>query len=135
MPEFERDLQTIKEEVRARSDIVELIGQYTRLKQTGKTWSGLCPFHNEKRPSFRVTPSTQTYRCWSCGEHGDIFDFVEKKENLDFLDALEYLARRGGVAFERRSANREQASEREQMFALNALAARFYQDRLSQSPA
>jgi DNA primase len=134
MPEYDRDLQTTKEEIRARSDIVEVIGQYTRLKRSGKNWTGLCPFHADKKPSFSVSPATQSYRCWSCGEKGDVFTFVEKKENLEFIEALELLARRAGIAFERRGQTREQASEREQMFAINALAARYYQERLGHSP-
>ena len=68
MPEFDRDLQSLKEEVRARSDIVEIISQVTQLKRSGKNWTGLCPFHADKKPSFSVSPLTQSYRCWSCGE-------------------------------------------------------------------
>jgi DNA primase len=135
MPEIDRDLHATKEEVRARNDIVEVVSQYTRLKRTGKSWTGLCPFHADKKPSFSVHPETQTYRCWSCGEKGDVFTFIEKKENLEFVEALELLARRAGIAIERRGQSREQASEREQMFAINALAARYYQERLGNSSA
>ena len=134
MPDFERDLQAIKEEVRARSDIVEVIGQYTTLKRAGKTWKGLCPFHADKKPSFSVSPAMQYYTCWSCGEKGDVFTFVEKKENLDFIEALEFLARRAGIPFERKAMNREQLGEREQMVAINALAVRYYRERLGHSP-
>ena len=134
MPEFERDLQTVKEEIRARSDIVEVIGQYTRLKRSGKTWTGLCPFHADKRPSFSVSPALQHYTCWSCGEKGDVFTFIEKKENLDFVEALEFLARRAGIPFERRGVTREQVGERDRMFAVNALAVRYFQERLGHSP-
>src|SRR4051794_5234097 len=110
MPEYDRDLQSIKEEVRARCDLVEIIGQHTKLKRSGKNWTGLCPFHADKKPSFSVSPATQSYRCWSCGEKGDVFTFVQKKENLDFLDALELLAKRVGVSFERRGQSPELAS-------------------------
>src|SRR5450432_2818397 len=133
MPEFDRDLQIVKEEVRARSDIVEVIQQYTSLKRSGKSWTGLCPFHADKRPSFSVSPVTQSYRCWSCGEKGDVFTFIEKKENMDFMEALELLAKRAGVPFERRGVSPEQASERERMLELNGLAVKFFQDRLSKS--
>jgi DNA primase len=133
MAEFERDLETQKEAIRARSDIVEVIGQYTRLKKQGKDWRGLCPFHADKNPSFSVSPSLQTYRCWSCDEKGDVFSFIEKKENLGFVEAMEFLARRAGIAFERRGQSREQTSEREQMFAINTMAARYYQERLANS--
>jgi len=130
---MERDLRDIKEEVRARTDIVEIISGYTQLKRSGKNWSGLCPFHADKNPSFSVSPSTQSYRCWSCGEKGDVFTFVQKKQNIDFIEALEDLAKRAGVAFERRGLNPQIASEREQMRELNRLAVEFYQDRLSRS--
>jgi|GEM_PF-779248 len=130
---MERDLQAIKEEVRARTDIVEIISGYTRLKRSGKNWTGLCPFHADKNPSFTVTPETQSYRCWSCGEKGDVFTFVGKKENMDFMETLEKLAKRAGVVFERRAANPELVSERERMRELNALAVKFFQDRLSKS--
>ena len=130
---MERDLNDIKEEVRARTDIVEIISGYTRLKRSGKNWTGLCPFHADKNPSFSVSPSTQGYRCWSCGEKGDVFTFVQKKQNIDFMEALEDLAKRAGVAFERRGINPQIASEKEQMRELNRLAVEFYQDRLSLS--
>jgi DNA primase len=130
---MERDLQEIKEEIRARSDIVEIISGYTKLKRTGKTWTGLCPFHNDKKPSFSVVPQLGIYKCFSCGESGDLFKFVQKKENLDFMEALEWLARRAGIPFERRSGNPEQASERQQALELNTLAIRFFQDRLARS--
>ncbi|MCW3100717.1 MAG: primase, catalytic core, partial [Chthonomonadaceae bacterium] len=130
---MERDLRDIKEEVRAKTDIVEIISGYTQLKRSGKNWTGLCPFHADKNPSFSVSPSTQSYRCWSCGEKGDVFNFVQKKQNIDFMEALEDLAKRAGVAFERRGLNPEIASEREQMRELNRLAVQFYQERLSHS--
>lgn len=130
---MERDLRDIKEEVRARTDIVEIISGYTRLKRSGKNWTGLCPFHADKNPSFSVSPSTQSYRCWSCGEKGDVFTFVQKKQNIDFIEALEELAKQAGVPFERRGHNPQVASEREQMRELNRLAVEFFQDRLSLS--
>jgi DNA primase len=130
---MENDLQQIKEEIRARVDIVEIIGGYTRLKRSGKNWTGLCPFHNDRKPSFSVSAEGGYYRCWSCGEKGDLFTFVQKKENLEFMDALEWLARRAGIPFERRGANPEQVSEREQALELNQLAVRFFQDRLTKS--
>src|SRR5579862_8726586 len=118
---MESDFQAIKEEIRSRVNIVDVIGQHTRLKQSGKNWTGLCPFHADKKPSFSVTPQFQSYRCWSCGEKGDIFTIIQKKENLEFIEALELLAKEAGVPFERRGLNREQATEREQMLELNQL--------------
>ena len=130
---MERDLQSVKDEIRVRTDIVELIGNYTRLKKSGKNWTGLCPFHADKKPSFTVYADTGYYRCWSCGEKGDIFTFVQKKENLDFIESLEWLARRAGVIFERGAGNAEKRSEREEMLALNDMAVKFFQDRLTKS--
>ena len=131
---MERDLQDVKEEIRARTDLVEIIGNYTRLKRSGKNWTGLCPFHSDKNPSFSVSPTLGIYKCYSCGEGGDLFKFVQKKENLEFIEAIEFLARRAGIEFERKGVNPEKASEREQMLEMNALAVRFFQDRLTKSP-
>lgn len=130
---MERDLRDIKEDIKARTDFVEIVSQYTRLKKTGKNWTGLCPFHADKKPSFSVVPDLQIYRCFSCGEKGDLFTFVMKKENLEFMEALEFLAKRAGIVFERKAANPEKASEREEMFALNEMAVRFFQERLAKS--
>jgi DNA primase len=130
---MESDFQAIKEEIRARVNIVDVIGQYTRLKQAGKNWTGLCPFHADKKPSFTVSPYFHSYRCWSCGEKGDLFTFVQKKENLDFVESLEWLAKRAGIPFERKGVSPEQISERQQMLELNRLAARYFQDRLAKS--
>ncbi len=130
---MQRDLHSIKEEIRTRSDIVDIISQYLRLKRSGKNWTGLCPFHDDKRPSFTVSQDKQNYKCWSCGEGGDVFKFIEKKENLEFIEALEFLARRAGITFERKGFSKEQASERERMYELNQIASKFYQERLAKS--
>ena len=136
---MERDLQDIKEEIRTRTDLVELIGNYTRLKRAGKNWTGLCPFHADKNPSFSVSPSIGIYKCWSCGESGDLFKFVQKKENLEFIEALEFLAKRAGVEFERRAPGNadpqaaEKQSEREESYELNRIAVEFFQDRFFKS--
>ena len=128
-----RDLHDIKEEVRLRADVVEIIGGYTQLKQAGKNFTGLCPFHADKKPSFNVSPQFQSYRCWSCGEKGDVFTFLQKKENLTFIEALEMLARRVGIPFERTAASPERASEREEMHELNSLAVSYFRDKISKS--
>lgn len=87
------DVRTIKD----RLDIVEVIGDHVRLRKAGANFIGLCPFHDEKTPSFTVSPSRQTYHCFGCGRGGDVFSFVMEKESLDFREALEVLARRAGV--------------------------------------
>ncbi len=128
-----RSLQDLKDEIRARNDIVDVIGQYTRLKRSGKNWTGLCPFHPDKNPSFNVSPGLQIYKCFSCGEKGDVFTFVQKKENLDFVESMEFLARRAGIPFEWKQEGAERSGEREAMFALNEFAMRFFRDRLAKS--
>ncbi|MGI6075370.1 MAG: DNA primase [Pyramidobacter sp.] len=83
-------------------DIVELIGDSVRLERKGRNYSGLCPFHDEKTPSFMVSPERGTWHCFGCGKGGDAFSFVMEKEGLSFPEALEYLARRAGIELPRR---------------------------------
>ena len=73
------------DEVNARTDIISLIGEYTRLERRGSDWWGCCPFHNEKTPSFHVVPDKRMYHCFGCGNHGDIFSFVIKKETKNSI--------------------------------------------------
>jgi DNA primase catalytic core len=119
-----------KELVRDRTDIVELISAYTTLKQVGNSFKGLCPFHQERTPSFHVMPERRRYHCFGCGASGDVFTFLEKKENLTFLEAAERLAMRAGITLSRKGVNpeeiRRQQSERDRLFAANAAAVRFF---------
>jgi len=92
------------DEIRAQIDIVTLVGREIPLKQKGKNWTGLCPFHSDKNPSFNVSSEFGRYTCWSCGEKGDIFNWVMKRRNVDFAEALEILAREAGVELHRRGA-------------------------------
>lgn len=89
--------------VRARIDIVQLIGERVALKRSGKNWTGLCPFHEDRRPSFTVSPSLGVYRCWACGAKGDIFTWVMETQKVDFPEALALLAKRAGVTLSRTS--------------------------------
>jgi DNA primase len=89
---------TVIDEIKDRLDIVEVVGAYVQLKKAGRSYKGLCPFHNEKTPSFVVFPDSQNWRCFgACGTGGDMFSFVMKRENVDFGDALALLAGRAGV--------------------------------------
>ena len=90
----------LKLRIREASDIVTLIGGAVQLKKTGKTWKALCPFHNEKTPSFIVNPVRQTFKCFGCGEGGDVFTFVMKTERVEFREAMAILAERAGIAME-----------------------------------
>ena len=85
------------EEIREKVDIVNLIGKYVEIRPAGKNFVGLCPFHNEKTPSFNVNPDIQRYKCFGCGKSGDIFDFIQEIEHLDFPETLERLAKEAGV--------------------------------------
>ena len=84
-------------EVKSRLDIAEVIGDYVVLRKSGQTYWGKCPFHNEKTPSFSVSPERQTFHCFGCGKGGDVYTFIMEIENLDFKEALERLAERAGV--------------------------------------
>jgi DNA primase len=89
---------TVIDEIKDRLDIVEVVGTYVQLKKAGRSYKGLCPFHNEKTPSFVVFPDSQNWRCFgACGTGGDLFSFVMRRENVDFGDALALLAARAGV--------------------------------------
>ena len=114
------------EEIKERLSIVDIVGQRVPLKKAGRTFKGLCPFHNEKTPSFIVSPDRGTYHCFGCGEGGDIFTFVMKSENLDFPEALETLAQRAGVTIKPRAVAAQEDEKRERIYSLNAAAAQFY---------
>ncbi|MGV3614420.1 MAG: DNA primase [Fimbriimonas sp.] len=120
-----------RDEIRSRIDIVDLISRDgVRLKKTGKNHTGLCPFHNEKRPSFTVNSETGTYRCWSCGERGDIFTWVMKRQNVDFVDALRQLAHEAGVTL---SHSNEPRTDRELHQTIMDAALDFFREQLTRS--
>lgn len=93
------------EEIKSRLDIVDIVGKYVALKSAGKNFSGRCPFHAEKTPSFIVSPELQRYKCFGCGESGDIFNFIQKIENIDFPETLEKLAKEAGVTLVKKRSN------------------------------
>ncbi len=121
------------DDIKSRIDIVDLIGETVKLRRTGKNYSGLCPFHNEKTPSFIVSPDRQTWRCFGqCNEGGDIFRFVMKKEGLDFKEALQAMAERAGVKLEAYKAEKPQEKEaHERLRGLLEEAVTFYRHHLS----
>jgi len=93
------------EEIKSKLDIVDIVGKYVQLKNAGKNYSGRCPFHVEKTPSFIVSPELQRYKCFGCGESGDVFNFVQKIENIDFVETLEKLAKEAGVTLVKQKTN------------------------------
>jgi len=118
-------------EIKARLDILEVVGQYVRLQRSGRQHVGLCPFHAERTPSFSVSPERQAWYCFGCQEGGDVISFVEKVEHLDFRQALELLAERAGVELERdRGPARQAATRRRQALELHARAQAFYEQVL-----
>lgn len=126
----------IIDEIRQRCDMAALVGEHLALEKRGKNLLGLCPFHNEKTPSFTITPEKQLYHCFGCGASGNVFNFVMKMENLDFLEAVRFLARKTGVKIPETGAPRSEASRlREQIFGLNRLAADYFAAQLWRSPA
>ncbi len=126
------------ERVKAVMEILPLVEDVVRLRKSGSTYKGLCPFHSEKTPSFTVSPARGTFKCFGCGEGGDAITFVEKTENLDFVDAIELLAQRFGVELEYEEASPEQDAKRrrgERLKALLERAAEFYARMLWDSEA
>jgi DNA primase len=126
------------EEIKSRLDLVSFIGRTVTLKRSGSAFSGLCPFHGEKSPSFFVFPERQTWRCFGqCQEGGDIFNFVMKRDGLDFREALEMLAKEAGVELPtyRAEANAAISQARQRLYALLEESAAFYHQALADSPA
>ena len=132
----------IIEDIRSRCDIVELIGMFVQLRRAGtNTYKGLCPFHQEKTPSFHVDAARQTFHCFGCGKGGDVFRFFMEKENVGFVDALHMLASRVGVVIPENDPGgdpgegRRRAGERERLFQVNEAFAEFFHRVLVSNPA
>lgn len=113
------------DEVKAKSDIVSVISDYVTLKKAGKNYKALCPFHGEKTPSFVVSPEIQYFKCFGCGESGDVISFLEKYEGMDFYEALKFLADRSGIVLKPLQGG--QQSIKDKLYKINSLAANFYQ--------
>ena len=117
------------EEVRSRNDVVDVISGYVRLQKKGSTYFGLCPFHNEKTPSFSVSPGKQMYYCFGCGAGGNVFTFMMQYENFTFQEAMQSLADRAGIELpkqEMSAAQREAADRRSKLLEINKVAAMYF---------
>ena len=125
------------QEIRNRADILQIVGEKVSLKRAGRNYKGCCPFHQEKTPSFMVNPDKQIFHCFGCSVGGDAFAFVMKYEGLDFPQAVELLADRYGVVLTQKGQSSESVarnkSEKEILYKINQLAARFYVEYLKTS--
>ena len=118
------------QELTARNDIVDVVGSYVQLKRSGSGYVGLCPFHNERTPSFHVHPGEQYYHCFGCGKGGSVINFIMEIENLSFPDAVANLAQRAGLAMPEEQ-NDLDSRRRSRLLAANRDAARWFYDQLS----
>src|SRR3984893_13252722 len=114
-----------------RSDIVEIIGNYTALKKAGRNFKALCPFHHEKTPSFVVNPDKQFFHCFGCGVGGNVVRFLMRQEHLEFPEAVRFLAQKAGIDVpEETSAPGPSRQLRDEILKINALAADFFHQTL-----
>ena len=122
------------EEVRSSNNIVDIIGGYVRLQKKGSSYFGLCPFHNEKSPSFSVSPNKQMYYCFGCGAGGNVFTFIMEYENQTFPEAVKILADRAGIALPEAELTEEQKRERNKrqlLLEINKMAANYFYYQLN----
>ena len=121
------------EQIRDKCDLVEIVSAHVALRRAGRAFVGLCPFHNEKTPSFHVNPERQIWKCFGCGEGGDVFKFVQKMDNLTFPQAVEQLAKNVGVTIERSERAAREYSDRERILRANNVACAFFRSELAGS--
>lgn len=119
------------DEIKSKIDILTLISSYVKLEKAGANWKGKCPFHNEKTPSFFVSPDRGSYYCFGCQAKGDIFTFVEEFEGLDFVGALKVLAEKAGV--ELKNYDKKEGGENNKLFSILEQATFFYEKKLSEN--
>ncbi|MGN1195660.1 MAG: DNA primase [Acutalibacteraceae bacterium] len=117
-------------ELRMRCDIEQLISSYVPLRRRGKNLVGLCPFHNEKTPSFTVYPETESFYCFGCGAGGEVISFIRRIENLDYVEAVRFLCERAGMNMPEDGYDSSLAQKRKRMYEINREAARFFHEYL-----
>jgi len=120
----------VVDEVRARADIVDVIGEFVPLKKAGREYKANCPFHEERTPSFYVVPDKGFYKCFGCQKSGDVFSFVMERLGLDFVEAVKHVAARAGVEVREVSRQREEEDPNAPLYAVNAFAADWFRQRL-----
>ena len=125
--------ERVLDEIRFRNDIVEVISAHVTLKRAGSTYKGCCPFHNEKTPSFNVNPSLQIFKCFGCGESGNVISFLMKHQGFDFITAAKILAERAGLTLELEE-DSGASKHRKLIYEINHGIAQFYRRCLLQAP-
>ncbi|MEE1075668.1 MAG: DNA primase [Acutalibacteraceae bacterium] len=118
------------QELKDRNDITDVVSSYVNLKRAGRLYSGRCPFHNEKTPSFYVYPDTQSFYCFGCGAGGEVITFIKKIENLDYIDAVKLLAQRAGMDMPQDSYDDSMAKLKRRIYEINRETARFFHNCL-----
>ncbi|WIF94782.1 DNA primase [Caminicella sporogenes] len=128
--------ESLIDEVLHSNDIIDIISEYVNLKRTGRNYKGLCPFHTEKTPSFMVSQDKQLYHCFGCGAAGNVINFIMNIENLDFIDALEFLAEKAGINIEQykeNNGNQEIYIKKQKLYEINRQAAIFFYKNLTKN--
>ena len=120
------------DEIKSRNDIVDVLSQYVTLKRKGRNFFGICPFHNEKSPSFSVSPDKQIFHCFGCGVGGNVFHFVSKMENISFIESVQLLAERAGIELPKSSSAEDErlSNLKAKVYEVNKAAAQFYHETL-----
>lgn len=119
--------EEILEKIKSQNDIVDVISERVRLRKAGRNFTGLCPFHNEKTPSFSVSQEKQIYKCFGCGEAGNVISFVMKERNLPFIEAVKYLANRANIPLEMNNGEKSiTAKKKDLLYRVNVEAAKFF---------
>ncbi len=121
------EAEAIRDRIRDATDIVDLVSEHVQLTKKGRNFSGLCPFHEEKTPSFSVNPDRQFYHCFGCGGGGDVFKFIQDIDRVTFVEALKFLADRAGIALpERSGSSREEVEAADELYRANDLAQKYF---------
>ena len=124
--------EEILNEVRQLNDIVDVISQYIHLKRSGRNFFGLCPFHNEKSPSFSVSPDKQIFHCFGCGVGGNVITFVSKIEGINFIETVQMLAERANIQLPtlENSVDSQKEILKDKVYKVNEFTAEFYHQNL-----
>ena len=132
-------MSKIAEDILNAVDIVDLVGRYVPLKRAGANFTACCPFHNEKTPSFMVSPSKQIFKCFGCGKGGNVITFMQEIERIDFWDAAKELAKQGNIDLTKYqidpTKHDDRNDEKEKIKRIHKLAQKFFVDQLEKNPS